>query len=104
MAVRVSADTFESEVLGVGGLAVADFYSDSCIPCKRMSPVLAELEEENADVKFAKLNINFDPEIAADHEVASVPTFIFFKDGKEVSRITGAVKKAELQETINNLK
>ena len=65
MAVRVSGDTFDEEVLNAGGAVIADFYSDSCVPCKRLSPVLAEIEEEQGDkVKLVKININFDPELA----------------------------------------
>ena len=47
MAVKLSKDNFEAEI-SAEGIVVADFYSDSCIPCKRMSPVIAELEEELA--------------------------------------------------------
>ncbi|MFR4393092.1 MAG: thioredoxin family protein [Ruminococcus callidus] len=58
MAARVTQDTFRKEVLEAEGLVLADFYSDSCIPCKRLSPVLAELEEAYGDaLKVAKINI-----------------------------------------------
>ncbi len=104
MAARVSADSFEKEILKFEGLAAAEFYSDSCIPCKRMSPVLAELEEENPDIRFVKININFDSELAGEYEVSSVPSLVFFKNGSEVGRINGAVKKSEIGQTINNLR
>lgn len=104
MAIRVSADSFENDVLNFKGLAAAEFYSDSCVPCKRMSPVLAQIEEENPDVKLVKININYDTELAADYQVSSVPALVFFKDGNEAGRINGAAKKSDIQETINNLK
>ncbi len=104
MAIRASADSFEKDILGFEGLAAADFYSDSCIPCKRMSPVLAELEEENPDIRIAKININYDADLAAEYKVSSVPALVFFKCGREVERINGVAKKSEIQETINNLK
>lgn len=104
MAERISKDCFEAEVLKSNVLTVADFYSDSCIPCKRMSPVLAELEEENTDIRIVKININFDAELASEYEVASVPTLVFFKNGTEVTRIIGAAKKAEISQAINNNK
>ena len=47
MSVRANKDTFESEINEAGKLVIADFYSDSCVPCKRMSPLLAETEEED---------------------------------------------------------
>lgn len=104
MAVRANAETFKSEISENEKLVIADFYSDSCVPCKRMSPLLAELEEEYSDcVKLVKLNINFDGEIAEEYGVTAVPTLIFFKNGNETARLAGAVKKSQLIETINNL-
>lgn len=104
MAVRVSADTFEAEVKNAGKAVIADFYSDSCVPCKRLSPVLAEIEEEQGDkVKLVKVNINFDGELAEKYGVMSVPTLIFFKNGEEISRISGAVKKSEIVSEIDKI-
>lgn len=104
MAVRVSTDTFDEEVLNAGGAVIADFYSDSCVPCKRLSPVLAEIEEEQGDkVKLVKVNINFDPELAEKYGVMSVPTLVFFGDGEEKSRLTGAVKKSEIVSEIEKI-
>ena len=104
MSVRANKDTFESEINEAGKLVIADFYSDSCVPCKRMSPLLAETEEENPEsIKLVKLNINFDGETAQKYNVTSVPTLVFFKDGTEKARLTGAVKKAQLTETINSI-
>lgn len=104
MSVRANKDTFESEINEAGKLVIADFYSDSCVPCKRMSPLLAETEEENPEgIKLVKLNINFDGETAQKYNVTSVPTLVFFKDGAEKARLTGAVKKARLAETINSI-
>lgn len=104
MSVRANKDTFESEINEAGKLVIADFYSDSCVPCKRMSPLLAETEEENPEgIKLVKLNINFDGETAKKYNVTSVPTLVFFKDGAEKARLTGVVKKAQLSETINSI-
>ena len=104
MAVRVSGDTFDEEVLNAGGAVIADFYSDSCVPCKRLSPVLAEIEEEQGDkVKLVKININFDPELAEKYGVMSVPTLVFFGDGEEISRLSGVVKKSEIVSEIEKI-
>lgn len=104
MAERVTADSFEAEVLKASGLVLADFYSDSCVPCKRMSPILAELEEGYGDIKIAKININYDGELAVEHGVQAVPTIIFFKNGTEVERVVGLIKRAELSAKIDELK
>lgn len=101
MAVKATNESFLQDI--AEGLVLADFYSDSCIPCKRMSPVLAELEEENPEVKLVKLNINFSAEAAAKYEVTSVPTLVFFRDGSEVQRISGAVRKAQIEEILKTI-
>ena len=104
MAVKADKNTFDTEISENGKLVIADFYSDSCVPCKRMSPILVELEEEFADsVKLVKLNINFDAETAEKYDVTAVPTLVFFKNGEEQTRVVGAVKKAELEDIINSL-
>ena len=80
MSVRANKDTFESEINEAGKLVIADFYSDSCVPCKRMSPLLAETEEEDTEgIKLVKLNINFDGETAQKYNVTSVPTLVFLR-------------------------
>lgn len=101
---RVSKDNFQSEVLSADTLVLADFYSDSCIPCKRLSPVLFELEKEyEGKLKIAKINVNFDSELASEYEVQAAPTLVFFKNGEEKERLRGAVKKSEIIEVTDNL-
>lgn len=105
MAVRVNQENFQQEVLEAKGLVLADFYSDSCIPCKRLSPVLSELEETYGDaLKVVKINVNFDMALAERYEVQAAPTLISFQDGVEKDRRKGLVKKAELVEIIDSLK
>lgn len=105
MAVRVNGDSFVSEVLGANVLTLVDFYSEGCVPCKRLSPVLAELEEQYAgEVKLVKVNVNFDASLAERYEVQSVPTLVFFKGGEEVARLNGSLKKGEIALNIENLK
>lgn len=104
MAERISAENFENKVLGSGKIALADFYSDTCVPCKRLSPVLAEVEEKNEDIELYKINVNFDTELAVEYSVSSVPTVVFFKDGKEVQRFTGAVGKDKILDIINEIR
>ena len=101
MAARVSKADFDDKVLGSSLPVLVDFYSDSCVPCKRLSPVLFALEEEYAEkLKIVKININFDSELAEKYEVQAAPTLVFFKNGEEVSRLRGAVKQAEIKEVI----
>ena len=97
MPAKITAAEFDTEVLGASVPVLADFYSDSCIPCKRMSPILSQLESEySGRLKIVKINTNFETALTERYSVLAAPTLIFFKDGKEVSRIRGAVKKDEL--------
>ena len=101
MAERINAGDFDSKVLADGTFALVDFYSDCCVPCKRMSPVLAELEESYAGKLYVgKVNIAYESELVEKYEVSSAPTFVFFKDGKEIQRLTGVQKKADLEKFI----
>ena len=104
MAKRVSSEDFEAEVLGSDLPVVVEFYSDSCIPCKQLSPILGGLEDDYEDqVKVVKVNVNFDAGLAQKYEVAASPTLLFFKDGSEVERIRGLVKRPELEETVKKV-
>lgn len=89
MAERLNKENFDS-TLKTAPLALVDFYSDSCVPCKKLNPVLGDLEDEKGDeVRLFKLNINFDLEVAEKYGVASSPTLILFKNGSEVDRKNG---------------
>ena len=81
-----------------------DFYSDSCIPCKKLSPILADLDEKYPDVYIGKVNIVYEQELIEEYSVMSSPVLIFFKNGEEVDRITGAVSKHKIEEAIEKNK
>lgn len=100
---NVSGEDFEKEVLQHESAVLVEFYSDSCVPCKRMSPILAELEEEYREIKIVKLNVNFGAETAQKYGVLSSPTFLFFKNGDEVKRLRGIVAKDDLADIIEEL-
>ena len=98
------AEEFEAEVLKASLPVVVEFYSDSCIPCKQLSPVLGGIEDDYEDkLIVVKVNVNFDAELAQKYEVAASPTLLFFKEGKEVNRIRGLVKRKELEEAVEEV-
>ena len=100
MAVRVSAEDFDAKVLQSEIPAIVEFYSDSCIPCKQLSPILGGIEDK---VNVYKVNVNFDAELAEKYAVMASPTILFFKGGEEVSRIRGLVKRNALEEEVGKL-
>ncbi|KAF1968186.1 thioredoxin-domain-containing protein [Bimuria novae-zelandiae CBS 107.79] len=72
---------------------VADFFATWCPPCKAIAPVYEQLSNTHSapgKVAFVKINIDEQPELAAQFHIASVPTFIVFKDGKQIEVIKGA--------------
>lgn len=81
---------------------VLDFYSETCMPCKMLAPVLDELDKTYADkIKICKLNINENPSLADRYGVMAVPTLMYVKNGKEINRTIGFVDKEEILENLN---
>ena len=104
MSVAVNNETFDSEVLNAQELVLAEFYSDTCIPCKRLSPILSKLESEYGDkLKMVKINIHFSLETAEKYDAAASPTIVFFKNGEEQDRIRGFVCEEIIAEKISEL-
>ena len=64
MALRANGENFDKEVLGSELPVLVDFYSDSCVPCKMLAPVLSQIESEHSEIKVVKVNVNFDIELA----------------------------------------
>lgn len=60
----VTSETFEAEVLKASGLVVVDFYADWCGPCKMMAPIIDSISEDYDDVKFVKLNVDYNQDLA----------------------------------------
>lgn len=104
MAQRIKKEEFEEKVLKSSIPVLVDFYSDSCIPCKMISPILGDLEDEKeGSLAVYKLNVNFDGEVAEQYAVKGAPTLIFFENGEIRDRKTGAMKKDQLFEWVDGL-
>lgn len=102
MAKRIGKADFDEAVKQASGPVLVEFYSDTCIPCKQMSPILGDIEEEYENtLKVYKVNVNFDEELAADYQVMSSPTLILFQNGEVSDKKRGLVKKDELTEWIS---
>lgn len=102
MAERINKDNFEEKVLKSSIPVLVDFYSDSCVPCKMLSPILGDLEEEReGKLAVYKVNVNYDAELVEQYGVMGAPTLILFEQGEIKDRKTGAVKKNVLTEWID---
>ena len=96
----VTKDNFKTEVEEHNGLVVIDLYADWCGPCRMLAPVLAELEGEYPDVKFCKINVDNDPELAKEFNVKNIPMVAFVKDNTFADMSVGYVPKANLAKLI----
>ena len=80
MAARISKDDFEEKVLKSDLPVIVDFYSDSCVACKKLAPVLGGVEDDyEGRINVYKVNTNFDAELAEKYEVTANPTLLFVK-------------------------
>ena len=78
------------------------FTADWCQPCKRVKPIVEELNRESFPGIFQVIDVDIEKEMAQTFEIRSVPTFILFDEGKEINRIIGAQSRQALLEFIAN--
>lgn len=98
--VHVTADNFEAEVLKAEQPVLVDFFATWCGPCQMVGPIVEQLSEEVSTVKFVKVNVDEAGEIARQYQVASIPTFVLFKNGQAVKTEVGALPKPMIQKMI----
>jgi thioredoxin 1 len=103
-ALHINKDSFQKEVLDNSGLVLVDFYAEWCGPCKLTSPIIDELSGEITDMKFVKVDVDADPDLASEYSIFSIPTFLIFKGGKVVSQFVGAQGKEGFVSEINKAK
>ena len=104
-AINLNRSNFEEVVLNTDKPVLIDFWASWCGPCRMQSPIVEELSDElEGSAVVAKLNVDENPEIAAQFSVMSIPTLVFIKDGKIVGRRTGVTPKATLLSMLNSVK
>jgi thioredoxin 1 len=94
MAVEINDANFEELVLKSSVPVLVDFWAEWCGPCRMVGPVVDELHKEyEGKALVGKVNVDFNPKIATDYGIMSIPALLFFKDGKLVDKQVGAVPK-----------
>ena len=98
MSLVITKDNFEAEVKNSDIPVVVDFWASWCGPCKMMGPLVDQLAEElEGQVKVGKINVDEEPELAAQYGVMSIPTIVKFVGGEEAKRSIGQLPKDMLK-------
>lgn len=99
--IQVTSSTFDNEVIKHQGIVFVDFYAEWCGPCKAVSPIIDALAETKKEIKFVKVNVDENQDLAAKYSVFSIPTFLIFKNGDVKNQFVGAQSKESLESEIS---
>ena len=102
MALDITDSSFEQEVLNSEQPVVVDFWATWCGPCRKLTPVIEEIAQGyDGKVKFTKLNVEQNQDIATKYSISGIPCLLIFKDGESVERMTGLMPKSTIISNID---
>lgn len=89
----ITKDNFSKEVLSSDLPVLVDFWATWCGPCRMLAPTIEEIADENKNIKVCKVNVDDNPELAAQFSIMSIPTLLVFKNGKVSASSVGLISK-----------
>lgn len=95
--IKISKENFASEVLNSDKPVLLDFYADWCGPCRMVGPIVSEISDVRSDVKVGKINVDEQPELAAQFQVMSIPMLVVIKNGKLANQAVGYRSKEQIE-------
>ncbi len=99
--IEVTDSTFGNEIESGTGLSLVDFWATWCGPCRMVAPIVEQLAQEHqGNLKVAKVDVDANQGVATRYNIRSIPSILFFKDGKHVDTVVGAVPKSILDRKI----
>ena len=94
MVKEINLSDFQAEVINNDKVTIVDFFADWCGPCRKLSPIMDEIEQELSEkVKFTKINTDNNVELAQQYQISGIPTLLVFKDGELIERMVGLMPK-----------
>ena len=93
---NINKNNFQNEILNSEKPVLLDFWASWCGPCRMVSPIVDEIAAERGDIKVGKVNVDEQPELAAQFGVMSIPTLVVMKGGKVANQMVGARPKSQI--------
>ncbi len=98
---HITKSNFETEVMQSENPVLVDFWAAWCGPCQMLLPIIDEVAEEAGNVKVCKVNVDEEPELAAQYNVMTIPTLVLIKNGTVLKTTTGVRPKTEILKMLN---
>ena len=95
--IKINKENFRGEVLNSNKPVLLDFYGDWCGPCRMVGPIVSEIANERSDIKVGKINVDEQPELAAQFQVMSIPMLAVIKNGKIANQVVGYRPKEQIE-------